>query len=61
MDVSCVQWRKSRRSSESGDNCVELASFPDMIAIRDSKSPDGPQIRLTSTAFRALLRDLKQR
>ncbi|GAA1577284.1 hypothetical protein GCM10009678_69950 [Actinomadura kijaniata] len=36
-------WRKSSRSGSNGGDCVEAASTPDAVAIRDSKSPgDGP-------------------
>lgn len=55
-----VTWRKSRRSNDQEGACVELASFPDGVGIRDSKDPDGPKLVLDSTAFRALLTDLKQ-
>lgn len=42
MDLSDARWRKSRLSSEYGDNCVELAGLPGMVAVRDSRDPDGP-------------------
>ncbi|MGH7735076.1 MAG: DUF397 domain-containing protein [Gemmatimonadales bacterium] len=34
-------WRKSSYSSANGA-CVEVALFQDVIAVRDSKDPDGP-------------------
>lgn len=37
-----VIWRKSTRSQDQGA-CVELASVG---AVRDSKNPAGPQLRL---------------
>ncbi|TDC69151.1 DUF397 domain-containing protein [Actinomadura sp. GC306] len=53
-------WRKARRSSDQGDACVELALFPEAIAVRDSKNPDGPKLLITRDAFRAVLDDLKR-
>jgi hypothetical protein len=38
------EWRKSRRSG-STTNCVEVAAnSPGVIAVRDSKDPDGPKL-----------------
>jgi hypothetical protein len=40
-DLSRAEWRKSSYSSQSG-NCVEVATnMPGIIAVRDSKNPDG--------------------
>ncbi|MEV4869516.1 DUF397 domain-containing protein [Streptomyces syringium] len=52
------QFRKSRFSNAECE-CVEIATnVPDIVAIRDSKIPDGPIIRLSPApweAFRAAL------
>ena len=38
------EWRKSSRTVSSG-NCVEVAAnAPGMVAVRDSKDPDGPKL-----------------
>jgi hypothetical protein len=44
MDLSNANWRKSRRSSENGGMCVEVAAVPSHIAVRDSKNPQGPAL-----------------
>jgi hypothetical protein len=56
--MSLVTWRKSRRSSEHGDACVEAARFGDAVGVRDSKDPDGPKLLLSQHAFRVLVRDI---
>jgi Domain of unknown function (DUF397) len=37
------RWRKSSYSGNGGGDCVEVArNLPGVVAIRDSKNPDGP-------------------
>ncbi|QKW39324.1 DUF397 domain-containing protein [Actinomadura sp. NAK00032] len=60
MQLSDGVWRKSSRSTNNGGNCVELASIPGTVAVRDSKDPDGPKLLVTRRAFAALLSDLKR-
>jgi hypothetical protein len=52
MDLSGSVWRKSSRSSELGDNCVEVAGFLNVVAFRDSKDPDGPKVVVSRADFR---------
>ena len=59
MDLTGVLWRKSSRSSEQGDMCVELALVRGAVAIRDSKDPDGHKIILSRPSFSHLARELK--
>ena len=41
IDLSRAEWHKSSYSSQSG-NCVEVArNLPGLVAVRDSKEPDG--------------------
>ena len=44
-DLSRATWRKSARSGGTGGNCVEVArNLPGIVAVRDSKDPDGPKL-----------------
>ena len=59
MDVNTAAWRKSSHSGGTGGECVELASTPETIAIRDSKDPNGPKLLMGRHEFTALLASLK--
>jgi hypothetical protein len=41
INLSHAVWRKSRRSGGQDENCVEVAGLPGIVAVRDSKNPDG--------------------
>jgi Domain of unknown function (DUF397) len=44
IDLSRAEWRKSSFSSQSG-NCVEVAhNLPALVAVRDSKAPEGTEL-----------------
>ena len=51
-----LRWRKSRRSSASG-NCVELAVLPNDagLAVRNSRDPLGPVLVFTDDEIVAFL------
>ncbi len=56
MDLSSAQWRKSSLSQGGGDNCVEVASnLPGVIAVRNSRDPDGPALIFTHGEWAAFL------
>ncbi|TYB49552.1 DUF397 domain-containing protein [Actinomadura chibensis] len=59
MDLTNVVWRKASHSTSNGGNCVEIASLPQVIAIRDSKDPNGPELVISSNDFRHLTETLK--
>ena len=55
MDLTSADWRKSSYSSNTG-NCVEVArNLPGVVAVRDSKDPDGPALVFTADEWRAFV------
>ncbi|QXJ22576.1 DUF397 domain-containing protein [Actinomadura graeca] len=52
MDLTIAKWRRSSYSGPNGGNCVELAGLHGVVAVRDSKVPDGPVLLLTRAALR---------
>ncbi|MEO3871416.1 DUF397 domain-containing protein [Nonomuraea sp. B12E4] len=56
MDLSGAVWRKSSYSSGNGGQCVEVAmNLPGVVAVRDSKVPDGPNLLFTSLEWKAFV------
>ncbi|SEQ30308.1 protein of unknown function [Streptomyces sp. yr375] len=53
-----VSWQKSSASGHNSD-CVELAPYQDVIAVRDSKVPHGPAILYPRTGITALIAGIK--
>jgi hypothetical protein len=60
LDLSTANWRKSSRSSGGGQGCVEVAVTAGLVAIRDSKNPDGPVHVVSSDSFRDLISRIKR-
>ncbi|MFJ9742775.1 DUF397 domain-containing protein [Streptomyces sp. NPDC101166] len=44
-------WFKSSYSGGNTTECLEAASVPGGLLVRDSKSPDGPHITVSSEAW----------
>jgi uncharacterized protein DUF397 len=53
-----LAWRKAQRSVGNGA-CVELAPFEGMVAMRDSKDPEGPVLIYTPDEWHAFLHGAK--
>ncbi|MEU3455815.1 DUF397 domain-containing protein [Micromonospora sp. NPDC006766] len=60
-DLTGARWRKSTRSGSNGGDCVEVAdNLPGLVAVRDSKDPEGPALVVASRAWSAFIDRLKQ-
>jgi len=50
-DLARALWRKSTRSNGQGA-CVEVAgNLPGIVAIRDSKDPEGPALAIAPSQW----------
>jgi hypothetical protein len=59
MDLSRAEWRKASYSTNNGGNCVEAATLPGVVAVRDSKDPDGSKLTFLSADWRAFTASVK--
>ncbi|WP_327224436.1 DUF397 domain-containing protein [Streptomyces platensis] len=53
-----LTWFKSSYSGSQGGDCLEVATCPHAIHIRDSKNPGGPILTLSAAAWSAFLADV---
>jgi hypothetical protein len=59
IDLSRATWRKASSSTTNG-GCVEIAgNLPGIVAVRDSKHPEGGAHVVSRTAFAAFLADVR--
>jgi hypothetical protein len=54
-------WRKSSYSDANGGNCVETASVPGVVLVRDTTSRDGGTLAFTADAWSAFVASVTQR
>ena len=54
-----ITWRTSSYSGNSGGNCVEVGSAARLIAVRDSKDPDGARLAFGREAWEAFAAKVK--
>ncbi|RKF26518.1 DUF397 domain-containing protein [Micromonospora globbae] len=60
-DLTGAVWRKSIRSGGNGGNCVEVATnLPGVVAVRDSKDPDGPALAFSPATWTAFVAAAKR-
>ncbi|TQK45220.1 uncharacterized protein DUF397 [Streptomyces sp. SLBN-118] len=55
MNTEQLHWFKSSYSGGEGGECLEVATTPTAIRIRDSKVTDGPQLAVTPATWSAFL------
>ncbi len=51
-------WHKSSYSGANHE-CVEVADFGPVVAVRDSKDPDGPKLAFAPAGWRAFISGVK--
>lgn len=52
-----IVWQKSSYSAWNG-GCVQVATAPARVLVRDSKDPEGPALTVPTPAWRSFLRTL---
>jgi Domain of unknown function (DUF397) len=53
-------WRKSSYSGSNGGGCVDVAdNLPGIVAVRDSKDPDGPVLTFSRAEWWSFTTALK--
>ncbi|MFI7453955.1 DUF397 domain-containing protein [Nonomuraea sp. NPDC049714] len=55
FNLEMAEWRKATASADVGQ-CVEVATnMPGIVAVRDSKDPNGPALVFTPQEWKAFL------
>ncbi|MEU5525063.1 DUF397 domain-containing protein [Streptomyces sp. NPDC047860] len=49
------EWIKSSYSTSDGPDCIEVATAPAHILVRDSKNPNGPRLALAPATWATFL------
>jgi hypothetical protein len=59
-DLSGADWRKSTRSDNGGNSCVEVAkNLPSVVGVRDSKDRSGPVLTFAPEQWAAFVGGVK--
>ncbi|WP_405662874.1 DUF397 domain-containing protein [Streptomyces sp. NBC_01166] len=53
MSTVELAWFKSSYSGGGGDNCVEIAVYPEAVLVRDSKDMQGDVLTVSPRAWSA--------
>ncbi|MEV0620458.1 DUF397 domain-containing protein [Nonomuraea sp. NPDC050404] len=62
QDLSRAVWRKAAKSNGQGGACVEVAlNLPGIVAVRDSKNPDGAVLVFDHREWDAFLDGVSKR
>jgi hypothetical protein len=60
MDIGNMTWRKASYSGDNGGACVEVASTSKpLIAVRDSKDPNGPKLAFTPPVWESFTQRMR--
>lgn len=54
-----IAWRKSSYSGNNGGDCVEVGVAAPLIAVRDSKDPDGARLTFGHEAWETFAAKVK--
>ncbi|MEU5989417.1 DUF397 domain-containing protein [Spirillospora sp. NPDC047418] len=61
----CVEvastWRKSSYSGSQASSCIEMTQAARVVAVRDSKDPEGPVLTFAARTWRDFLTTLRDR
>jgi len=57
--MKAVNWKRSSYSSDNGQNCVEVANLPRVVAVRDSKDPNGLKLTFSPEDWQAFTANIK--
>jgi hypothetical protein len=60
IELSAATWRKSSYSNQDGGACVEVCDdFPAVLAVRDSKHPQGPALVFPASSWTTFVAALR--
>jgi hypothetical protein len=51
MSTTELAWFKSSYSGSSGDDCIEVATTPETVHVRDSKIDRSPRLAVSPTSW----------